>query len=255
MSTENKLKINQLLSSHVPGTVLLSSFLSQHGYSLDLQRRYRKSEWLESIGSGAMIRSGDEVGFEGAVYALQKQAGLTIHPGGITALSLLGRAHFLELNLKKVQLFGGTKENLPKWFVDFDWGLNIEFVRSSFLPANVGLTDFSILNFTIKVSSLVRAFLECLYLVPQKHSFQECYQLMEGLNNLVPKEVQNLLELCNSIKVKRLFLFMAEKADHSWVDYLDFEKIDLGKGKRSIERNGIYDSKYKITIPSDLENG
>ena len=94
MSTENKLKINQLLSSHVPGTVLLSSFLSQQGYSLDLQRRYRKSEWLESIGSGAMIRSGDEVGFEGAVYALQKQAGLTIHPGGITALSLLGRAHF-----------------------------------------------------------------------------------------------------------------------------------------------------------------
>jgi len=44
MSTENKLKINQLLSSHVPGTVLLSSWLSQQGYSLDLQIRYRKSE-------------------------------------------------------------------------------------------------------------------------------------------------------------------------------------------------------------------
>lgn len=77
---------------------------------------------MESIGSGAIIGSGDEVGYEGAIYTLQKQAGLTIHPGGIKALSLLGRAHFLELNIKRVQLFGGVKENLPKWFVDFIGG-------------------------------------------------------------------------------------------------------------------------------------
>jgi len=42
MSTGNKLKINQLLSSHVTGTILLSSWLSQNGYNLNLQKRYRK---------------------------------------------------------------------------------------------------------------------------------------------------------------------------------------------------------------------
>jgi hypothetical protein len=67
--------------------VALSSWLMKSGYSFDLQKRYRESGWLESIGTGAMIRAGDRVDWEGAIYALQKQAGLNIHPGGRSALA------------------------------------------------------------------------------------------------------------------------------------------------------------------------
>ncbi len=95
--------------------------------------------------------------------------------------------------------------------------------------------------------------LECLYWAPQRQELIECFELMEGLNNLSPKQVQMLLENCNSIKVKRLFLYMAEKAAHSWFNYLDFESIDLGSGKRSIVKNGVYIEKYKIVIPKELE--
>jgi len=35
---------------------------------------------------------------------------------------------------------------------------------------------------------------------------------------------------------------------------LDFSKINLGKGKRSIIKNGVYNSKYQITISRDLAN-
>jgi N-acetylglutamate synthase-like GNAT family acetyltransferase len=77
---------------------------------------------------------------------------------------------------------------------------------------------------------------------------------MEMLNGLRPTLLQQLLEDCKSIKVKRLFLFMAEKAGHSWLEDLDLSKIDLGKGKRSIVKNGIFNSKYQITIPQDLAN-
>jgi hypothetical protein len=47
---------------------------------------------------------------------------------------------------------------------------------------------------------------------------------------------------------------MAEKAGHSWLEDLDVVKIDLGKGKSSIVKNGVYNSKYQITIPRDLAN-
>jgi len=77
---------------------------------------------------------------------------------------------------------------------------------------------------------------------------------MEMLTGLRPDLLQKLLEECKSIKVNRLFLYMAEKAGHSWLDDLDLSKIDLGKGKRSIVKNGVLNSKYQITIPRDLAN-
>ncbi len=255
MSTDKRIKINQLLSTHPTGIVYLSSWMVKQGYSLDLQKRYRNSDWLKSIGTGAMIRSGDDVTYEGAIYALQEQACQFIHPAGKTALSLLGKAHYLELSPKKVIVFGGKDEKLPTWFLKHDWGVKIDYHSSSFLPAEIGLVDIELKTFSIKVSSAARALLECLFLAPKNQELVECYQLMEGLNNLRPNLVQKLLESCTSIKVKRLFLFLAEKANHSWVKHINLEKIDLGSGKRSIVKNGAYNSKYKITVPKELVNG
>ncbi len=81
----------------------------------------------------------------------------------------------------------------------------------------------------------------------------ECFELIQGLNNLRPNHVQELLEQCTSVKVKRLFMYMAEKANHDWVNYINLEKIDLGKGKRSLVKNGVYIPKYRITVPKELE--
>lgn len=254
MSTVEQTKINHLLAAMPPGTAVLSPWLTRQGYSADLQKRYRKSRWLESIGDGAMVRTGDSVDYYGALYALQKQASLQAHPGGRTALSLLGKAHYLQLASSRVVLFGGKGEALPKWFRDHDWKTAIEYHTTSFLPGDLGLEDFEVKNFSIKISSAARAMMECLYLAPQKQELVECSELMEGLNNLRPALVQQLLEQCSSIKVKRLFLYLAEKAGHEWLQHLDLQKIDLGKGKRSLVKNGIYIPKYQITMPKELAN-
>lgn len=253
MSTNIGSKINKLLSSHRQGIVLLSSWLAKQGYSYDLQQRYKKSKWLHSIGVGALVRANEKISYEGAVYALQQQANLSIHPGAKTALSFLGKAHYLELKTTKVVLFGGTKEGLPVWFKKYNWETKIQYYESSFLPKDLGLVDIEVKTFSIKVSGAARAMMECLYLAPKDQDLIECYELMEGLNNLSPKQVQTLLESCQSVKVKRLFLYMAEKANHTWVEYLDKEKIDLGKGKRSIVKNGAFVDKYGITVPKELE--
>ena len=254
MSTENTSKINQLLQSQPYEIVLLSSWLTEQGYSLDLQKRYKKSRWLESIGSGAMKRTGDKLQIEGAIYALQTQLNLSVHIGGKSALAMLGKSHYLELNKKEIVLFGQAGEKLPKWFSAYQWDQKLKYHPSNFLPENLNMVTFDAANFSINISGAVRAMMECLYLAPKEQSLVECYDLMEGLNNLPPITVQAILEQCDSVKVKRLFLFMAEKAEHSWFKYIKFDTIDLGKGKRSIVSDGIYIPKYEITVPKELMN-
>lgn len=253
MGTGPGSKINNLLRLMPSGVVLQASWLMRQGYSHDLQRRYRKSNWLQAIGAGAMIRAGDQVGYEGAVYALQKQSGLSIHPGGRTALFLLGKAHYLELATKRIVIFGSNGEKPPTWFNNHDWGVTVDYYQTSFLPPNTGLTEVELKNFSIKISSAARALMECLYLAPEEQELMECFELMEGLNNLSPKQVQTLLEQCQSVKVKRLFLYMAEKAGHSWFQYLDLKNVNLGKGKRSIVKGGVYIDKYQVTVPKELK--
>ena len=254
MSAEIRTKINQLINSQPSGVVLQSSWLKEQGYSYSLQKRYRKSRWLESIGTGAMIRVGDEVEFEGGIYSLQKQTNLSVHPGGKTALAYLGKTHYLEMETKRVIIFGSRGEKLPVWFEKYDWNVRLDYHQTSFLPKDLGMTEVNIKNFSIKVSGAVRAVLECLYLAGEKQDFIECYQLMEGLNNLRPNEVQTMLEKCGSVKVKRLFLYLAEKSGHKWFHYLKLDRIDTGSGKRSIVKGGVYIDRYQITVPKELED-
>lgn len=68
VSTISGEKLNHLLSILKKGTVILSPWLKMQGYSVDLIRRYRKSNWLESIGHGAMIRSGDTIDYFGGLF-------------------------------------------------------------------------------------------------------------------------------------------------------------------------------------------
>lgn len=253
MSIEKQTKINQLLASIPAGVVLQSFWLIEKGYSASLQQRYKEGQWLDAIGSGAMIRTGDHVGYEGGIFALQTQSKMAIHPAGRTALSLLGKAHYLAMAEKKVIVFGDPEERLPVWFKNHDWGVVVDYYASTFLPADMGLSEVEVKTFSIKISSAARAMMECLYLAPEKQELMECFELMEGLNNLKPDQVQKLLENCQSIKVKRLFLYMAEKAGHDWFRFLNLKKVDLGKGKRSIVNNGVYVDAYQITVPKELE--
>ncbi|HMQ05622.1 MAG TPA: type IV toxin-antitoxin system AbiEi family antitoxin domain-containing protein, partial [Pyrinomonadaceae bacterium] len=68
-------------------------------------------------------------------------------------------------------------------------------------------------------------------------------------------QVQSLLEKSTSIKVNRLFLYLAEKAGHRWFNQLKPELVNLGSGKRSIVKRGIYVDKYQITVPKELGDG
>src|SRR5690606_19404881 len=110
---------------------------------------------------------------------------------------------------QKMSLFGSLKESLPKWFTGYEnWNDRFTFTQTNFLPNDLGLVESNCNGHLVMVSSVTRAIMECIYLAPQKQSLLECYELLEGLNNLRPQVVQQLLEKCSSVKVKRLFLYL-----------------------------------------------
>ncbi|MDR1161904.1 MAG: type IV toxin-antitoxin system AbiEi family antitoxin [Tannerellaceae bacterium] len=246
-------KIRRLMQEYPKGLVLLSSWLVSKGYSYELQQRYRNNGWLESIGKGAMVKSGDTLSLFGALSALQFQATINLHYGGRSALELHGNTHYLRFTSNAATLFAPGQTKLPSWFMNNKWDVDYQvFNASLFRNDTVGITDYQEMMIETKISSPARAMIESLSLCPKEFSLHEAYELMEGLSTLRPKQVQELLEECKSIKIKRLFLYFAERAGHSWFKHIDQTKISLGSGNRSITPNGVLTPKYSLVLPKDL---
>jgi hypothetical protein len=252
MTTKSDRKLLNLLANHVPGTVLLASWMEKNGISRDLQQYYLKSGWLESYGFGVFKRPNENIQWTGALNSLQRQTDLSVHVGGLTSISLQGLSHYVRLEKEPLYLFSPQNVKLPRWFLNQEWSKQIQHVKSKFLPADLALSDYSLDGLKIQISSPERAILECLYLTPNRFDMIECYQILEGLVNLRPKIMQELLEECSSIKVKRLFLFMASKAKHQWLDFVDQSRVELGSGDRILVKGGVYISKYRISIPKEM---
>lgn len=252
MNTNKKGLINQLIKNHIPGTVELAADLYRRGISYDLQKQYRKSGWLEPIGTGAFVHPGEHVDWHGGLYAIQAQAGRKIHIGALTALQMHGMTHFIRTGNEPAYLFSQPGVPLPAWFLKHRWSQPIHHEKSAFLPDDTGIGEFRLPLFTLSISGRERAMLEMLFLSPGLFDLMECYHIMEGLATLRPKHVQQLLEECRSVKVKRLFLFMAEKAGHEWFKRIRTESIELGKGKRSLAKGGVLIKKYGLSVPREL---
>lgn len=251
MTSYRNNRLNNLLNDWISGTVVLSSWLKKQGYSTSLLAQYRKNSWLASIGYGANVRPKDRVDWTGGLFALQTQAKLPVHVGGKSALQLQGYAHFLPLGKNMVvSLFGPPGTKPPLWFLKHGWDVKINYaVTGIFSYPDLGLTKKNTGAYSIQIASPERAIMEVLHLIPAQESYEEAKLLMEGLSTLRPKLIQELLEHCSSVKVKRLFMHLAEKCNHEWVNESIKGKVDFGKGKRVIAKGGQFDRKYKISVP------
>jgi group I intron endonuclease len=243
-------KLRRLLKNWPNGTIKTVKELNKLGYTSQLLKMYSNSRWIELLGRGMYKLYGDEVTWEGILYGKQRKTKTTLHAGGKTALTLKGYSHYVHQGKDNVYLFSDRTENFNAWLKKnnqlilkrnevFDYNN-----QSYFSSHNTG-------SYEILISSPELAAMEMLYLVPLEQSFDEAIKIMDGLTTLRSKICQSLLETSKSIKVKRLFLFMAEKNGHSWFKELNPEKINLGSGKREIVRGGVLNKKYQITVLRD----
>jgi len=255
MNRQKRSIINKLLKKWPKGSIAVYSWLCTQGVYRQLADTYVKGSWLERVGRSAFKRSGETVDWSGGLYALQAHLNMSVHVAGKTALQMQGSAHYIPANLAQsnIVLFGVKNEKLPAWFKKYNWKVKVRYVMTGLFGDDelTGLTDYSTGNYRIKISSPERAALELCYDVPLKESFDEAGRIIAGLTTLRPQLVQGLLEICKSVKAKRLFMHLAEKHQHLWVKKLDLSKVNFGRGKRSLCRHGRYDKKYKIVLPHE----
>ena len=244
-------KLNPLIKQWPVGVVLTSKWLNEHGYYKQLVKRYCDNGWLKSLGKGAYARLDDPVNWQGAVKALQEQLNIPVHVGGLTALELYGIYQYQSLNYQQptFYLFNTVidKVVLPKWFQQHF--TNGQFTQRKLFTTAVGLTKKDTDQVQLDISSPERAILETLSFVPSKITLLHAEELMEGLDRLRVDKVQELLNNCLSVKVKRLFLYLAEKCNLAFFDDLNLETIDLGSGKRVIGTGGTYNAKWLLSLP------
>jgi len=247
-------KLNQRLNAAPAGAVLTSAWLKGQGISSRLADYYASSGWLHRVGDGAFTVQPEPPTWLGAVFGLQQKS-KSFHPGGRTALELSGLAHFLPLgDAHPVYLFGRAGDRLPAWFKGLPWFSRVRHVSTNFLPQELGLREHREGALTVTVSAPERAALEFLqHLTLDDAGYEHATLVFEGLGTLRPGLVQSLLEACASIKVKRLFLHLAEKQAHPWFKQLDLTKVSLGSGKRVLIPGGRLDPKYLITVPAAVE--
>jgi len=144
------------------------------------------------------------------------------------------------------------QETVPDWLKNGDFDYTLRFFSTETF-ASPQLVDPSNTDYPhLQESSPTQAFMECLLLAPKYYSYMDLFYIMEQLTALPPSGLQNMLENTNSLKVKRMFLYMAEKAGHDWFHSLDTDKIELGTAKHKLVDGGVYIPKYKITVPKEL---
>lgn len=276
------LKRRQELATLVPESMpvtrqwLASQNASLNRHAID---NLVKSGQLISLAHGVYMRPGTTLTWEGLVCFLQNVLQSDLIVGGLTALELRGLGHYAALSGRNVVYLYG-KALLPQWINNIL--PSVKFVR------HVPLLSYNRLNpracglvkdeydpglkklysgvppsesrqkrtWTFTQSSPERAYLEILMDVPDTISFEHADLIMQGLGTLSPHRLDNVLRKTQSVKVRRLFYWFAERHQHAWFKKLPdphvLDDLGLGAGKRVLAKGGKLDTKYNITIPEEM---
>lgn len=254
MATFKRIKLNQLFTQWSPHKIATTPWLNSLGISSHLIKHYVNAGWITRIGTGAFLRSGDQITWPAAIQALQQQLKLEIHLGGESALELDGIYDQIPQGTgQNLFLYGKQGVKVPQWIYNDSFGVTpvyskMEVFRKT--PLNT-FREFSKDSFSIKVSSRERAILELLHDVPLKRDLHSIRNIFLQFSTLRSTVVQSHLENCTSIKIKRLFMYLSRESNHPWYKDLDKSKISLGSGKRVIEKLGKLDPEFLITVESE----
>ena len=256
MSELNKQQIDEFLPY---GLLTTTKWLLSRGVSRHTIDNALKSKKLASLATGVYSRAGIPITWQSVVCSIQTMDENPTVVGGLSALSLLGYSHYLS-NSKTDTYHLYAENKLPMWLAKLQQGFNFKWHSTKKIWPSAVLTDERYIREidwreelpTLKLSCPEKAYLEILADVPTSVSFDHANKIMQGMTSLSPNKLTGLLKACRSVKVKRLFLFMAEKQNYAWFKKLNVNEFDLGEGKRVIAHKGKFDNKYQITVPEHL---
>lgn len=252
MSISNENKIGNLMLDQSNWELLFSEWLRKHGYSSQLLQKYVQNGWLKSLCRGVFYRANKQtINAYNAIVSYYAQAGKDIHIAAHAALEIYGYMHYVPMGKPRMMVAVDGKY-IPTWLQQDIFDREIVPFRSEAFPIEHNTFDYQ--GQTMPISTPEQAFMECLLLAPKYYDYLDLYMLMEQLTGLRSNIVQQLLEQVGSYRVKRMFVYMAEKSNHAWWEEVDISQVDMGKSKIYYTPTGKYIGKYKITIPMELHN-
>ena len=240
------------MKSSIPAGVMSTSWLESQGLSRTEQVKYVKSGWLTRMTTGIYRFSNNTPTLYGALVSYEKQMGGSYRIGASAALELQGYTHYVAVGKPLAYVFTPFDHRLPKWMTSYEWERMLREFSTKVFDGGIGVTQIEHEGLTLQVSSPELAIMECILLAPEYYNLMDVYYLMEMLTTLRAGMLTKLLEQCSSFKVKRLFLYMAEKSKHSWFKRLNLSNVTLGSGPRSLAKGGVKDAKYNLIIPKEL---
>ncbi|HQS84266.1 MAG: hypothetical protein B7Y25_05035 [Alphaproteobacteria bacterium 16-39-46] len=240
------MKIQKLFFNLPAGVVLTSAYLEKMGITPQLVQKYKKSGWLERLGGGAYFRKQESISWEGALWAIQQNKKVFL--AGKSALEIQGYEHFLSFGNRNLDIAYEEKFASPLWLRSNPLGAAWHFSKAPLKTVPL-LNEVMVNQISLSVSCLEQAILECCAWLPKYYTFEEVGYFMESLTSLRPEILQNLLEKGCSFKARRVFLFLAERTKHSWFRELNTSKLSLGDHKIQIQKRGIFNAKYLMTVP------
>ncbi|MDY6929994.1 MAG: type IV toxin-antitoxin system AbiEi family antitoxin domain-containing protein [Pseudomonadota bacterium] len=256
LNTEARGMLQELLPMDMVAT---KPWLKAQGLGLHFLDNAVRSQTLVQLAPGVYVRGEARLSWRGIVASLQRMSEAPVHVGGLSALELEGLGHYLfRGDQPTIQLY--SEFGLPKWLsrIDapalFEWHGTRRVWPQQLMKEQKYLRQATWRDsrppFTYSCPE--KAILELLSTVPDTVSCEYADQLMQGLHNLSPRKLNALLKVCLSIKAKRLFLWLAERNDHSWRKYLMPDEYELGAGKRQIVVGGRLEPTWQITIPREM---
>ncbi|MBN1604140.1 MAG: type IV toxin-antitoxin system AbiEi family antitoxin [Chitinispirillaceae bacterium] len=257
---DNLLKLKQLLPH---GEVASRSWFLEQGFSHHTLDNFIKSRKLKLLMHGIYAWNDIPVFWQNVVASRARLPDDTLVVGGLTALSLQGYSHYLEMGNKKVHLYTDkTKQTTLKHLFGTIDNIQAVWHATGRLWSSDTKSELFVKNWKwqenssqMAISTLERAVLEVVEMIPMQLSFEHVDQIFQGLTQLSPENLMVVLKNCRNVKVKRLFFWFADRHNYPWRKYLDDKDFNLGSGKRVIFKNGTLDSKYLITVPSEFQSG
>lgn len=242
-------KLNRLLSQGVPHGAWFSGWLSRNGWSNQLVKCYCDNGWLERLCRGVVYRKGDTMWAYPMLASYLRQDGENLHVAAHSALELHGYMHFVPMGKPRVMV-ALHEDYEPVW-------LKMDAYDRSFVPVRMDAfrntaDRLAVGELELQVSSPEQAFAECLLLAPRHYGYMDLFLLMEQLTVLRPDKVTEVLRKVDNQRVRRLYLYMAEKAGHVWLEDVDVEAIGLTTSPLTVVRGGSFVNRYKMTIPTEL---
>lgn len=208
-------QIKNLQSSLPRGGPFDTERLSDLGISTALAHRYVKSGWLDKLGRGVFMFSGDSLTRDASLCFLQRKFP-GFHVAAKSALAWHGFRHNVAYE-EPIVLWGYQPGGLPDWFKErFAARYSMPRLFDENLPSGYGISTLPENPDGPCVSEPERALLEMLSEVGVHQEVDEARHIMEGVRQLRARQLTRLLAACRMVKAVRLCVGWSEELGLPW---------------------------------------